>query len=295
MRHADVALAFAFRSVKKENTAESSEKQWTLADFDIGKPLGKGKFGNVYLAREKKSKYIVALKVVRARPTLLLLPREGGLDPLSYCDSHSTPIPPEVLVKSQLQKAQVEHQLRREIEIQSNMRHPNILRMYGYFYDENRVYLILEYAAKGELYKELQRQEDHRFDEKRAAGYVLQLSRALDYCHKKNVIHRDIKPEAPLPSLPNPAVESFPPGCWRPPISLRLFYGAEPFGWGQQPAQNRGFRLVGPCATLATENTLWDAGLPSPRDGRGQGPRQHRRPVESWRPRIRVHRRLPPV
>jgi len=49
--------------VKKENTAESSEKQWTLTDFDIGKPLGKGKFGNVYLAREKKSKYIVGLKV----------------------------------------------------------------------------------------------------------------------------------------------------------------------------------------------------------------------------------------
>ena len=78
VRHADVALAFAFRSVKKENTAESSEKQWTLADFDIGKPLGKGKFGNVYLAREKKSKYIVALKVVRARPTLLLLARAAS-------------------------------------------------------------------------------------------------------------------------------------------------------------------------------------------------------------------------
>ena len=28
------------------------------------RPLGKGKFGNVYLAREKKSKYIVALKVL---------------------------------------------------------------------------------------------------------------------------------------------------------------------------------------------------------------------------------------
>lgn len=46
-------------------------------------------------------------------------------------------------------------------------RHPNILRLYGYFHDKSRVYLILEYAPKGELYKELQKQG--RFDEKRAA------------------------------------------------------------------------------------------------------------------------------
>ena len=69
--------------------ATNKKKEWQLSDFDIGKPLGRGKFGNVYLAREKKSKYIVALKV---------------------------------LFKSQLQKAGVEHQLRREIEIQSQMR-----------------------------------------------------------------------------------------------------------------------------------------------------------------------------
>jgi serine/threonine protein kinase len=60
-----------------------------LADFDIGKALGKGKFGHVYLAREKQSKFIVALKV---------------------------------LYKSQLTEAGVEHQLRREIEIQSHLR-----------------------------------------------------------------------------------------------------------------------------------------------------------------------------
>ena len=103
--------------------ATGRKKEWQLSDFDIGKPLGRGKFGNVYLAREKNSKYIVALKV---------------------------------LFKSQLQKAGVEHQLRREIEIQSHLRHTNILRLYGYFYDSTRVYLILEFAAKGELYKELQ-------------------------------------------------------------------------------------------------------------------------------------------
>jgi len=142
------------------NNSSNGEKRWQLEDFDIGKPLGRGKFGNVYLAREKQSKYIVALKV---------------------------------LYKSQLQQSHVEHQLRREIEIQSHLRHPNILRLYGYFYDQNRVYLILEYAARGELYKELKKAR--RFSEERSATYVASLARALVYCHKKHVIHRDIKPE----------------------------------------------------------------------------------------------------
>ncbi|CAN6456873.1 unnamed protein product [Victoria cruziana] len=147
---------------KDSPSTEGSEKErrWTLNDFEIGKPLGRGKFGNVYLAREKKSKYIVALKV---------------------------------LFKSQLKQSQVEHQLRREVEIQSHLRHPNILRLYGYFYDQTRVYLILEYAAKGELYKELQRCK--YFPEKRAATYIASLAQALIYCHGKHVIHRDIKPE----------------------------------------------------------------------------------------------------
>ena len=39
-------------------------KEWKLDDFDIGKALGRGKFGHVYLAKEKKSKYLVALKVL---------------------------------------------------------------------------------------------------------------------------------------------------------------------------------------------------------------------------------------
>lgn len=46
-------------------TSGGPKRRWTIDDFDIGKPLGKGKFGNVYLAREKQSKYIVALKVRR--------------------------------------------------------------------------------------------------------------------------------------------------------------------------------------------------------------------------------------
>ncbi|CAI8607384.1 unnamed protein product [Vicia faba] len=139
---------------------DNSKRQWSINDFEIGKPLGKGKFGRVYVAREIKSKYVIALKVI---------------------------------YKEQLEKYNILHQLRREMEIQISLKHPNILRLYGWFYDDERVFLILEYAHNGELYKEL-RKRGH-FSEKQAATYILSLTKALAYCHEKHVIHRDIKPE----------------------------------------------------------------------------------------------------
>lgn len=47
------------------------------------------------------------------------------------------------------------------------LRHPNILRFYNYFHDRKRVFLVLEYAPRGEMYKELQR--CGRFDDQRTA------------------------------------------------------------------------------------------------------------------------------
>ena len=45
--------------------------------------------------------------------------------------------------------------MKREIEIQSFLNHPNVLKMYGFFWDSKMIYLILEYALEGELYKDL--------------------------------------------------------------------------------------------------------------------------------------------
>lgn len=42
-------------------------KEWSLDDFEIGKPLGRGKFGHVYLARDKVNKFMVAIKVLYKR------------------------------------------------------------------------------------------------------------------------------------------------------------------------------------------------------------------------------------
>ncbi|KAG0477128.1 hypothetical protein HPP92_013518 [Vanilla planifolia] len=136
------------------------EEEWSLSDFEIGKFIGEGKFGKVYIAREKKSGYIVALKVI---------------------------------FKRKLEKYKFHSHLRREIEIQHSLYHPNVLRLFAWFHDDTRIFLVLEYAAQGELYKLLKNL--HHFPEKRAATYVGSLARALAYCHEKHVIHRDIKPE----------------------------------------------------------------------------------------------------
>jgi aurora kinase len=138
----------------------SVPKELHLGMFEIGKPLGKGKFGRVYLAKERSSGFVCALKVLH---------------------------------KSELQQGGVQKQVRREIEIQSNLRHPNVLRLYGHFHDSKRIFLILEFAGRGELYKHLRK--EHRFPEWKAAQYIAQMAAALKYLHKKHVMHRDIKPE----------------------------------------------------------------------------------------------------
>lgn len=61
----------------------------------------------------------------------------------------------KVIFKEQIEKYRLHHQLRREMEIQMSLRHPNVLRLYGWFHDDERIVLILEYAFRGELYKEL--------------------------------------------------------------------------------------------------------------------------------------------
>ncbi|CAG9793267.1 unnamed protein product [Diatraea saccharalis] len=136
--------------------------KWSPRDFELGSGLGRGKFGHVHVAREKKTGYLVAIKA---------------------------------LFKSQISKSKCERQVLREIEIQSHLKHPNILRLLTWFHDERRIYLVVEFAAGGELYKHLTNSPKGRFPEPRAAKYIYQVADAVEYCHQHHVIHRDIKPE----------------------------------------------------------------------------------------------------
>ncbi|KAG2491654.1 hypothetical protein HYH03_010024 [Edaphochlamys debaryana] len=135
--------------------------QWRLEDYNISKRLYKGATSAVYRATCLRSNTPVALKVYFLRR-----------------------VPSSVL-----------HMMQREIEIHAAAQHPNIITLYGAFVSDHHLVLVMEYAARGDLYGITQELE-HRLDERRVAKVVLRpLLSALAYLHAKGICHRDIKPE----------------------------------------------------------------------------------------------------
>jgi len=81
--------------------------------------------------------------------------------------------------------------LKREITIQKGISHPHIVRLYTYFEDTENVYLVLEFAENGSLFHYLKKRKV--VSEKEAFVYFFQTCLGIDYLHKRNVIHRDLK------------------------------------------------------------------------------------------------------
>ena len=110
------------KPAKHQKFAGLDLKKFKRDDFEFGTKLGKGKFGDVYVAREKRTNFIVAIKVLN---------------------------------KGLIRQLKAQKQVIREIKIHSFLDHPNIIKLYGVFHDDENVYMILEYAPSGELYNEL--------------------------------------------------------------------------------------------------------------------------------------------
>eukprot|EP00770_Monocercomonoides_exilis_P011984 MONOS_11926.1-p1 / transcript=MONOS_11926.1 / gene=MONOS_11926 / organism=Monocercomonoides_exilis_PA203 / gene_product=putative protein serine / transcript_product=putative protein serine / location=Mono_scaffold00626:10060-11426(-) / protein_length=398 / sequence_SO=supercontig / SO=protein_coding / is_pseudo=false len=99
----------------------------------------------------------------------------------------------KILDKIQMLRDRSEEQIIAEIKIMLSLKHPNIGRLYTYFYDERRVYLVTEYCPDGDFYKIITKYK--RLPESVAAKFTYQIASALDYMHSQHVFHRDLKPE----------------------------------------------------------------------------------------------------
>ena len=83
--------------------------------------------------------------------------------------------------------------LNREIRAMKGLSHPNIVKLYEVMETSANVFLVMEYCSGGELYNHIVNHS--KMKEAEARKYFRQIVFAVEYCHSKNVIHRDIKVE----------------------------------------------------------------------------------------------------
>jgi calcium-dependent protein kinase len=80
-----------------------------------------------------------------------------------------------------------------EIDILKRTDHPNIIRLFEFFEDDENFHLVLEYVSGGELFDYIIK--SRHLSEAISANFMKQILTAVSYCHKNNIVHRDLKPE----------------------------------------------------------------------------------------------------
>ncbi|XP_017123232.1 MAP/microtubule affinity-regulating kinase 3 isoform X19 [Drosophila elegans] len=142
----------------------SAPMRWRATEEHIGKyklikTIGKGNFAKVKLAKHLPTGKEVAIKIID---------------------------------KTQLNPGSLQ-KLFREVRIMKMLDHPNIVKLFQVIETEKTLYLIMEYASGGEVFDYLVLHG--RMKEKEARVKFRQIVSAVQYCHQKRIIHRDLKAE----------------------------------------------------------------------------------------------------
>lgn len=81
----------------------------------------------------------------------------------------------------------------REVKLLSRLDHPNIIKYYETYDDEDEFHIVMTYCTGGELFDYLR--ERGKLSEKETAKIIYQILHAIAHCHAKSIVHRDLKAE----------------------------------------------------------------------------------------------------
>ncbi|KAH8287934.1 hypothetical protein KR018_008441 [Drosophila ironensis] len=132
-----------------------------MEDFEKIEKIGEGTYGVVYKGRNRVTGQIVAMKKIRL-------------------ESDDEGVPSTAI---------------REISLLKELKHPNIVCLEDVLMEENRIYLIFEFLSM-DLKKYMDSLPvDKQMDSKLVRSYLYQITSAILFCHKRRVLHRDLKPQ----------------------------------------------------------------------------------------------------
>ncbi|KIY49356.1 hypothetical protein FISHEDRAFT_41620 [Fistulina hepatica ATCC 64428] len=133
----------------------------TIKDFDIIKPISKGAFGSVFLARKKATGDYYAIKVLKKA---------------------------DMIAKNQITNVKAERMI-----LMKQAESPFVAKLYFTFQSKENLYLVMEYLNGGDcaaLLKSL-----GCLSEEWAKNYVAEVVLGLEYLHERGIVHRDLKPD----------------------------------------------------------------------------------------------------
>ncbi|XP_078516660.1 serine/threonine-protein kinase MARK2 isoform X16 [Lissotriton helveticus] len=158
--HSDSKSTNKSNMLRNRNAISTSvDDQPHIGNYRLLKTIGKGNFAKVKLARHVLTNKEVAVKIID---------------------------------KTQLNSSSLQ-KLFREVRIMKVLNHPNIVKLFEVIETEKTLYLVMEYASGGEVFDYLV--AHGRMKEKEARAKFRQIVSAVQYCHQKLIVHRDLKAE----------------------------------------------------------------------------------------------------
>ncbi|KAH7910855.1 hypothetical protein BJ138DRAFT_1152001 [Hygrophoropsis aurantiaca] len=148
------------QAIPAQQRQATRKRKVGLDDFNFLAVLGKGNFGKVMLAEEKKSNSLYAIKVLK---------KEFIID------------------NDEVESTRSE---KRVFLAAARERHPFLLGLHSCFQTETRVYFVMEYVSGGDLMLHIQRKQ---FSLRQAKFYASEVLLALEYFHANDIVYRDLK------------------------------------------------------------------------------------------------------